>query len=237
MTRLAAKLGAASQGSSPMMEASGALWQALSPHLDLRQIMLLAGTCRAWRQLITLTPVHELSAEARHAVLPCGLTTNLPLLQLVKQQAQLLAQIAGKHSDPPQIQQLSFEPLDSRQRIEDLEWSPCVSLEDASRYIVLSGEDWFVPIVIDVQTGQQVCPLQADDASAMGSPRPGRVCIHATWLTAQDSLAFHPAKGGLFNPCRPAVCLADAGSHSYQNGRLPGALHNGHAYAFRVPCG
>ena len=88
--------------------------QALSPHMDLQQIMLLAGTCRAWRQLITLTPVHELSAEARRAVLLCGLSTSLPLLQLLQQQAQLLARITDQHSDPLQIQHLSFQP-----------WIPC----------------------------------------------------------------------------------------------------------------
>ena len=236
MTFLGAKLEAARQDKSPMMEASGALWHALSPHMDLRQIMLLAGTCRAWRQLITLTPVLQLSAEVRHAVLPSGLTTSLPLLQLLKQQAQLLQRITGKHSDPPQIQPLSFEPLDPMQQIRDLEWSPCVDFEDASRYIVLSGQDWFVPMVIDLQSGQQVCPVEANDASAMGSPCPGRVYIHATWLTAQNSLAFHPAKGGLRNPCRPAICLADVCSHSNQSDRLPGALHDGHAYAFSVPC-
>ena len=113
-----ARLGAAAQAPGPGFGAAGALWQVLQPYLGLRQIMLLAGSCRAWHQLITLTPVRELSEEARRAVIPSGLTCSLPLLPLVKQQAQLIARISGKHGALLRIQHLRFDVLGHTQTIQ-----------------------------------------------------------------------------------------------------------------------
>ncbi len=64
------------------------------------------------------TPLYQLSESACQSLLPSGLTTDLPLLELVKQQAQLLIRLRGKqgcktqaHEDQgscPVIQPLSF---------------------------------------------------------------------------------------------------------------------------------
>ena len=175
------ELGDAAQTSGSMADAAGALWQVLQPYLSLRQVMLLAGSCRAWHQLIPLTPVCELSEEARQAVIPSGLTSSLPLLPLVQQQAQLIARIRGKDGALPRIQHVSFEAPGPKQPISlSLAWSPCTCLEDASRWIVLDFGLQHVPMVIDVETGQQVCAIGEDAASAVGP------MWHGLWMTSMQ---------------------------------------------------
>ena len=70
---------AASQACSRLFEVDDALRQHMFPCLGLVDIMQLAGTCTAWRQLIIDTPMHQLPDEAQIAVLPSGLTSNLSL--------------------------------------------------------------------------------------------------------------------------------------------------------------
>ncbi len=71
--------------------------------------MLLASTCRAWHELITEAPVNQLSEQARGSLLPSGLTSALPLLELVKQQNQLMARLRCELAVLPRIQRLSFK--------------------------------------------------------------------------------------------------------------------------------
>ena len=89
---------------SQIVEVNDALRYYMLPCLGLHNVMQLAGICRAWRQLVADTSLQHLSRETRQAVLPSGLTSGLPLLQLVKQQAQLLARLRGKHGFTPGIQ-------------------------------------------------------------------------------------------------------------------------------------
>ena len=109
MASVDVSLQAVSQACSKMLEAHEALRQYTLPCLRLRNIMHLAGTCRGWHQLITDTPLHQLSEEARRLLLPSGLNSSLPLPQLVKQQAQLLARLRGKGGFTPGIQRLSLK--------------------------------------------------------------------------------------------------------------------------------
>ena len=142
---------AASQIYAQISKAGNALRSHTFPLLGLCNVMQLAGTCRAWRQLIEVTPLHELSAEIRRAVLPSGLTSSLPLFQVVKQQAQLLARLRGKHGFTPRVQPLSFtagllqgnapqstSPPVSQLGFQEILWSPCTCPEESSHWLVLN---------------------------------------------------------------------------------------------------
>ena len=135
-----------SQAFSRSFEVDDALRLHMFPCSGLADIMQLAGTCRAWRQLIINIPMDQLPEEAQIAVLPSGLTSNLSLPQLVKQQAQLLARLRGKVGFTPTIQRLSLKKdfLDGSQTdngqpskldlpqlpFSDVLWSPRACLED-----------------------------------------------------------------------------------------------------------
>ncbi len=122
------RLQMAANGANPLVPAqthgqrgpiSNELWQALVPHLDLRSLVLLASTCREWHQLIAETPADQLSEQARESLLPSGLTSRLPLRELLEWKAQLLARLRGTADVPPRIQRLSFsgcQPIDQPSR-------------------------------------------------------------------------------------------------------------------------
>ncbi len=61
---------------------SDALRQYMVLHLDVQHIVQLASSCRAWHELISQTTVNQLSDSVRHALLPLGLTSELPLQEL-----------------------------------------------------------------------------------------------------------------------------------------------------------
>ena len=110
----------AAQGLSQIVELDDALQQALFPHLSLRAILLLRTTCRAWRHQVDATPLYQLSQQARQSLLPPGLTSDLPLPALVKQQAQLLKQLRAQQGPGPQMQYLSFDDFsDLRWQLDD----------------------------------------------------------------------------------------------------------------------
>ncbi len=98
-----------SQTSGANYEVNNALWQPLSSYVGLRHMFLLGITCRAWHDCLANAPVDQLPEESRRILLPPGLTSRLPLLELVSRQAQLLAWLRCKHGIFPEIQHLSFE--------------------------------------------------------------------------------------------------------------------------------
>ena len=229
---------AAPQICSQVSEARGALQQHMSSVLGLRDILHLTGTCRTWHQLIEDFPVHQLSQEARRAVLPPGLKSGLPLLQLVKQQAQLLERLRGKHGFTPGIQHLGFQAnlADGSQQghaqqtgsmplqFREILWSPCTSLEVASRWLALKpnlggGMPIQAPIVMDLETGQQVCFSESPLAV---QPVPRNVCtVYSDWLTDKsDQILSRPKRSSV-------VCLADVHGHSILPLPLSGAPHEG----------
>ena len=223
---------ASSQFCDQMFEVVDALRQHMLHWLGLLNIMQLAGTCRAWRQLILATPQEQLSEEARRAVLPSGLTSSRPLLQLIKQQAQLLCRLRGKHGFTPGIQRLSFRDellYDSRQgnaqqtksarmlqvQFQEIQWSPCARLEDGSRWLLLDPDrnrHCLLPIVIDTETGRQVC-FQEDLTRPMELLS---LCdippLNAAWLArGSDQILIFPSRGQMH---ASIACLANARSRS-----------------------
>ena len=208
---------------------SDALQQHMLPCLGLYNLMQLASTCRAWHQLIVDIPLHQLSEEARRDVLPSGLTSSLPLLQLLKQQAQLLARLRGKHGFTPDVQRFSFrgdlvngsQQGSSQQsrcvpqyKFRKILWSPCTCLEEASRWLALElyldrNRSARAPIVLDTVTGQQVC--FQEDPSTMRPASGYASSFHAAWLIDNsDRLMTFMGMG----TCLPIACLADVHSHS-----------------------
>ena len=252
MACMQGSLRAASQVCSQLFEADDALRQHMLPCLELRSIMQLAGTCRAWHQHITDIPLPQLSAEARRAVLPSGLTSGLPLLQLVKQQAQLLARLRGKHGFIPRVQRLSFrdhlpdaspqvhaQPSDSEpnRQFHGILWSPCTRLEDASRWLTLqpalepkNHPVVHHPIVVDTEAGRKVC--FSEDLSSMLLAHGGDPWHYAAWLTDKsDRIVFFRVSGLSHGPI---ACLADAHGQGSLLLSLPGAQHCGSTRFFTV---
>ncbi len=234
--------------SKHLTETSDALRQYMMPHLDLEPAVALAGTCTACRSLITHTPLHQLSESTRRAVLPAGLTSELGLLELIEQQAQLLARLRGKQSFSPRIQHLIFredvgltsdQPGSAEQsehshgrplRFEQLIWSPCARFEEASRWIVLDpeSESKVAPIVVDTRTGQQIC-LQ-DTSMPTHFPE-----LHADWLRSDSHLLFHPSRKYRAAANSPVgTCLADVGIKKISTVTLPGAEHWGTSLVFQI---
>ena len=131
-------------------------------------------------------------------MLPSGLTSSLLLLQVVEQQAQLVAQLRGEHGFTPSIQRLSFRD-DLLANIQDLDppqgkpmllcfqiilWSPC--LGDGSRWLVLDPEESRIrlPIVLDLETGQQVFFFFFEEGPSPMRRFSGNYAdLHAAWLT------------------------------------------------------
>ena len=230
-----------------MSEISDALRQQMLPCLGLRSVMRLAGTCREWHQLVSETPLHHLSKEARLTLLPPGLTSNLPLLGIVKQQSQLLAGLRGKHGFTPDIQRLSFadDLLKSSQegdaahsgyvpplRFQSVLWSPCDSLEDASRWLALfpAGVCRRLPIVLDTKTGQQVC---FEEGSSPMRLTPGnRPDLPAAWLMDKPGqIWFFMASGKISGS---VACLADVHPQSLLPIGPPGHQFSGTSQFFTV---
>ena len=239
-----------SQALSQMFEVDDALQQHLIPWMALRNIMQIAGTCRAWRQLISNTPLKLLSEEAHRAVLPLGITSSLTLLELVKQQAQLVARLRGKHGFVPDIQRLSLRDdlmMYGRQQgdaqqiapvrvpapwFREILWSPCISLEDASRWLVLGPGPAckHLPIVMDMVTGQQ--------RQFQEGPSPLRVVprryaeLQAAWLTDSSGQILYFLSSG--ETTGTIACLVDAHSQSLLPMVLPGEHFSGTTEFFRV---
>ncbi len=97
-----------SQTSGANIQVSNALWQPLLSYMSLRHVLLLGTTCRAWHDCLANTPLDQLPKESRRVLLPPGLSSRLPLLELISRQAQLLARIRCKHGVTPEIQHLDF---------------------------------------------------------------------------------------------------------------------------------
>ena len=231
-----------------------ALQRFMFPHLDLKHVVLFASTCRGWRQLVTELALNQLSEKAQQVVLPPGLTSTCSLLDLVKQQAQLLGQLQGRQSYFPRIQRLSFNDeclLDEQQAaatqhrsgqrpplcFQELTWSPCVSLENASRWLVLdpSPGSRREPIVLDTEANEQVGLEQQGSAPIMRCPAYRQSPeLHATWL-AGARLLFHPLYKHCASPFKPAgICSADLRSQSISAIQLPEAKHAGNSHFFTV---
>ena len=240
---------AASQACSQILEADDALQQHTIPSLGLRKIMQLAGTCRAWHHFISGTPLCHLSEEARRAVLPSGLTSSLPLLQLVKQQAQLLARLRGKDSFRSGIQRLSFRDdlLDgSRQGnvqqstsvhvallgFKGILWSPCSCLEHASRWLVLNPNQArkHLPIVLDTETGWQVC-FQEGPLPLYLTPHGEPILQAACLFDRPGQVLFFLSTGEILGSI---ACRADAHSQSTLPIVLPGGQFSGTCRFFTV---
>ena len=240
---------AAFQIYSQISEAEDALRQHMLPCIGLRDIIQLAGTCRAWHQLMMDTPLHQLSEEAHRAVLPLGLTSSLLLLQHVKQQAQLLARLRGKHGFAPGIQHLSFRDhsLDGSRHgnaqqsnvapqleFDEMLWSPCDCSEDASRWLALQSslQGMRLPTVVDLETGRQVCT--PEDPSAMLVAPGDNPWNHAAWLTDKpDRMLFFRVSGTSHGPI---ACLTDAHGQGSLPLFLPCAQHCGYS-RFLTVCG
>ena len=162
-------------------------------------------------------------------MLPSGLTSSLMLLQLVKQQSQLLARLRGKHGFVPEIQRFSLrgDVVDGSQQgssqqsnsvpqlqFRKILWSPCTCLEEASRWLALElyldrNRLAHAPIVLDTETGQQVC--FQEDPSTMRPASGNASSFHAAWLTDKsDQLLAFMGRG----KCIPIACLADVHSRS-----------------------
>ena len=237
------------QPCSQMFEVNDALRHYMLPCLRLHNIMQLAGTCRAWQLLIADTTLHHLSQEACQAVLPSDLTTSLPLLQLIKQQAQLLARLRGKHGFTPGIQHLSFsdEPPDSTPKgnvqgsrsvrlpqlyFRAIHWSPCTCLEEPSRWLALDPhrDCKHLPTVIDMSSGQQVCFEQGQLSMHLDSHNVPS--LHAAWLTGKpDQILIFPSTAQM---SASIAWMADARSQSILPVKLPEAQSQGASHFFTV---
>ena len=228
---------AAAQVCSQMFEVDDALRQHMLPYLELRNIMQLAGTCSGWRLLINYSSPDQLSEEARRAVLSSGLTSSLPLLQLIKQQAQLVATLRGKPGFTPRVQRLSLkdDSVDGSQRgnaqqnrsvrllFSAILWSPCVRLEDASRWLALDPSPACsrIPVVVDTETGRQVC-FKEGPSSRRTDPEAWS-SSDAAWLTdKQDRILFFLSVGSRQITSEPVASLVNAQSQSILPVVLPG---------------
>ena len=236
-----------SQQCSQIFEVGDALRHHMIPCLGLRNIMRLAGTCREWRQLVVDSPLHHLSKQARQAVIPLGLTSSLPLLQVVKQRAQLLARLRGKHGFTPGIKRLRFRDdlLKSTSEgnaregqcgpllnFQSALWSPCDRLEDTSRWLALNPDGGCkrLPIVLDMETGQQV--RFEEGASPMRLTAGNNPYLHAAWLMDKPTqICFYLSGGSISGSL---ACLADAHSQSLLPISLPRHQFSGNSQFLTV---
>ncbi len=220
---------------------SDPLKQYMLLHLDLKHILQLAGTCTAWHQLITATSVHELSKTACQSLLPHGLTSELPLLELIKQQAQLLLRLRGKQAFSAITKHLCFdeELMDSCSdgsaplQLEQLDWSTCTRLEDGSRWLLLESNILSPstlmsrpPVIFNTQTGQHICFRNQAPGSELPGPSQGHSDLtDAIWITDNDGVLFHsPSVYRKFNHSAAAsnnMRFADVQSQSICQLSLP----------------
>ncbi len=223
-------------------EINDALCRYTLPHLDLQHIVQLASSCRTWHELISRTSVDHLSDSVRHALSPWGLTSNLPLLEVVEHQADLLARLRCLHGFSPRIQPLNLSnDLQSSGHdrryvreppmiFEQLAWSLCTRRENASHWLLLhiSQHDGYFYILLDAQTGQQV---QFQETCLSIQPGATFQCkFDARWLADQPCLLLHPACRHAFDPGE--MCLANASTNHVSAITLPGAHREGSSRLF-----
>ena len=185
---------------------SDPLKQYMLLHLGLKHVMQLAATCTAWHQLITATLVYELSKTACQSLLPHGLTSELPLLELMKQQAQLLLRLRGKQAFSASTQHLCFDeevvgpsqdgsaPL----RSEKLHWASRSRIENASHWLLLESNILSPstlmarpPIIFNTQTGQHIRFCNRPPGSELPGPSQGHPDLtNAIWITTMIVCCF-----------------------------------------------
>ena len=233
------------------LEAGDALQRCMFPYLSLRHILVLKDACKAWRQLVVNTPVCQLSEEARETLLPSGLTSERSLLELVRQQAGLVARLRGNQGPLPCIQHLSLiDPFRKHANVQQsrfpmeiqrLVWSPCIGLEDASRWIILEplSIKRHASFVADTESSQQVCfqTAQSESVPAAAVSRKQPQCC-ATWLEYDDCILFHPSNELCTEPCSPTViCVANARTKNVCRLQVTGAQQEGNSQFCTVSSG
>ncbi len=224
-------------------EISDALRRYMLPHLDLQHIVRLASSSRAWHELTGHAIVDQLSNSVRRTLLPSGLTSDLPLQELVEYQTELLARLRCNHGFSPRIQPLSLSnDLSSQQgilacepplRFEQLVWSRCTRYKVASHWLLLHArqDDAINSILLNAQTGQQQVHFQQMCLSVkLGGIF--KCKMHASWLADQPCLLCHPAFEQVCDPRE--IRLADASTGHVSAITLPGAQHEGSSQLFEA---
>ncbi|KAK9824967.1 hypothetical protein WJX74_011063 [Apatococcus lobatus] len=137
----------------------------LLPHLPFQAIMALSRTGYDWHQLITTTSLQQLPTAALAQILPAGLRSQQPFLEVLQQQATLLAKLRGKRAATTLPLKSSFS---THGPVTGLSWSPQSDLSSPSQWLQVShlhygnpGSDFPEAIfhsmaVLNLQTGQPV---------------------------------------------------------------------------------
>ncbi len=233
-------------------EISDALRHYMLPHLDLQRIVQLASSCRAWHELISHTTVDRVSDSVRHALLPSGLISDLPLLELVEHQAELMARLRCDYGFSPRIQPLSL-PISLRNDVESssqrdrctrespiylkqLVWPPCRGLESDSHWLLLlasqNGSSDY--ILMHAQTGQQVRFQEACLSTKIEGTSVS--AFRASWLGGQPRLLLHPVitrwRRHRYAVDPREIRVADASTNRVSAITLSGAHHEGNSQLF-----
>lgn len=114
------------------MQIREALYNHLIQHLPLPALVTLGSTNTEWHQLLSAVPVSELAPSAQHSLLPQGMTSELPWMRILQQQAELMALLRGhlpggihEHKIHDQMPE-GHEPGDT---IYSISWSHTIYLE------------------------------------------------------------------------------------------------------------
>ena len=112
-------------------EAAGAAQEHLLAELNLRTLMALSRTCRAWHHLIATCPFSQLLPSIQHQLLPSGLSAQEPFRDVLQQRADLVARLRGKKPLNHHLQQLAY----TGRSMWGLSWSPQSDLSQPSRWL------------------------------------------------------------------------------------------------------
>lgn len=105
------------------------------PRLPFQAIMAFSRSGSAWYQLVTTTSLWQLPTAAIEHILPAGISSQQRLLEVLRQQASLVAKLSGRLASDMLPQKLNFS---THGPISKLSWSPQLDLSSPSRWLQVS---------------------------------------------------------------------------------------------------
>ena len=187
----------ASWNTARLHEASEAIRQHMLPLLTFSEVARLSRTCMDWHQLISTTPVHQLSAECRRGLLPAGVTSYRSFREVLQLRSALMARLRGQL--PPNISMRCLSL--PGHALKNVSWSPQTDQDQPSQWIQTMqlqyepSEEAFDDVwsidVVDLASCQPAKP-QAQVQGDCTEQFPAQLSGQATSLTCDFALETAP---------------------------------------------
>ncbi len=150
-----------------LQQASEALREHMLPHLGFPMLMALSRASPDWHQLISTTPLAQLSGHVSRDMLPHGMYSHQPLCEVLQERGSLVARLRRDHKPLQQASHDTVPHQHSESHVQGmciLSWSPQPDISQPSQHILIL-RPWTDPYyqgheriasILDLPTGWQI---------------------------------------------------------------------------------